>query len=76
LLLISQLIKLGFKVEIEGTKCWLKYFDSNKVIVKVIKKGRLYKLLELFNPWLQNVASRLRGMVCDIKNSNMCLCKL
>jgi hypothetical protein len=34
-------------VEFEGTKCWLKSFDSNKVIVKAIKKGRLYKLVGL-----------------------------
>jgi len=36
LLSISQLIKLGFKVEFKGTKCWLKSFDSNKVIAKAI----------------------------------------
>ncbi len=32
-------------MEFKGTKCWLKSFDSNKVIVKAIKKGRLYKLV-------------------------------
>jgi hypothetical protein len=39
-------------VEFEITKCWLKSFDSNKVIAEVVQKGRLYKLVELFNPWL------------------------
>jgi len=32
-------------VEFKGTKSWLKSFDSNKVIAKAIKKGRLYKLV-------------------------------
>ncbi len=32
-------------MEFKGTKCWLKSFDSNKVIAKAIKKRRLYKLV-------------------------------
>ncbi len=43
LLLVNWLIEQGFKVEFETTKCWLKSFNSNKVITKVIQEGRLYK---------------------------------
>ncbi len=43
--LINQLTKRGFKVDFEATKCWLKSFNSNKVIVKAIQEGRLYKLI-------------------------------
>ncbi len=32
-------------MEFKATKCWLKAFDSNKVIVEVIQKRRLYKLV-------------------------------
>jgi hypothetical protein len=45
LLPINQLMRQGFKVEFEATKCWLKFSYSNKVIVEVIKEGRLYKLI-------------------------------
>jgi hypothetical protein len=34
-------------VEFEAIKCWLKFYDLNKVIVEVIKEGRLYKLIEI-----------------------------
>jgi len=47
MLSINQLIEQGFKVEFEAIKCWLKFYDSNKVIVEVIKEGRLYKLIEI-----------------------------
>ncbi len=30
----------------------------------------------MFNPWLQHVTPRLKGMTCGIRNSNMFLCKL
>ncbi len=36
LLLTSQLIKQNFKMEFETIKCWLKSFDSNKVIIIVV----------------------------------------
>jgi hypothetical protein len=42
---INQLTKKGFKVEFENTKCWLKSFNSNKVIIKAIQEERLYKLI-------------------------------
>jgi hypothetical protein len=35
----------GFKVEFEATKCWLKFSNSNKVIVKNAYEGKLYKLV-------------------------------
>ncbi len=62
LLLISQLIEQFFKVKFEGTKCWLKSFDLNKMIAKVFKKEYYINRLELLNPWLQNVAPRLKGV--------------
>jgi hypothetical protein len=43
LLSTNELIEQGFKVEFEATKCWLKSYGSNKVIVKTILKRRLYK---------------------------------
>ncbi len=36
LLLINQLIEQSFKVKFEAIKRWLKSFDSNKVIIKVV----------------------------------------
>ncbi len=44
------------------TKCWLKSFDLNKMIAKVFKKEDYINWLELLNPWLQNVAPRLKGV--------------
>jgi hypothetical protein len=32
-------------VEFEATKCRLKSYDSNKLIVEVIQEGRLYPLV-------------------------------
>ncbi len=32
-------------MEFKATKCWLKSFDSNKVIIEVVQEGRLYKLV-------------------------------
>jgi hypothetical protein len=72
LLSINQLTKQGFMVEFETTKCWLKSFDSNKVIVEVLQKGRLYKLVGVVQFLI--VALRLRGVIS--RNSNMFLCKL
>jgi hypothetical protein len=40
LLSISQYIEQGNKVEFEAPKCWLESFDSNKLIVEVVQKGR------------------------------------
>jgi hypothetical protein len=34
-------------VQFVATKCWLKSYDSNKVIVEVIQKGRLYELAKV-----------------------------
>jgi hypothetical protein len=34
-------------MEFEATKCWLKTFDSNKVIVEAIKKTKLHKLAKV-----------------------------
>ncbi len=42
LLLINRLIEQSFKVKFEATKYWLTFFDSNKVIIEVIQKGKLY----------------------------------
>jgi hypothetical protein len=36
MLLVSQLIKQGFKVEFEATKCLLNSFDSNKAFGKIV----------------------------------------
>jgi hypothetical protein len=32
-------------MEFKATKCWLKSFDSNKVIIEVVQERRLYKLV-------------------------------
>jgi len=36
-------------MEFKATKCWLKSFDSNKVIIEVVQE---VSWLELLNPWL------------------------
>jgi hypothetical protein len=54
-------------VEFKATKCWLKSSHSKKVVVEVFKKECYISWLELLNPWLQNVAPRLRKMICGIK---------
>jgi hypothetical protein len=36
LLSINQLIEQDFMMEFETTKCWLKSFDLNKLIVEVV----------------------------------------
>jgi hypothetical protein len=38
LLSINELIQQGSKVEFEATKCWLKSYGSNKVILSYFKK--------------------------------------
>jgi hypothetical protein len=58
-------------VEFETPKCWLKSFDSNKVIVEVVKKEGHKSWLELFNPWLHNVTPILRRTIRDIKELDM-----
>jgi hypothetical protein len=56
ILSINELIEQSLKVEFEATKCWLNSYGSNKVIVKtILKEGYIIIMLELFNPWLQNV---------------------
>jgi len=72
LLSINQLTKQGFMVEFETTKCWLKSFDSNKVIVEVVQEGRLYKLVGVVQSLV--VAIRLKGVTS--RNLDMSLCKL
>ncbi len=41
----QSLTKQYFKVEFEATKCWLKSFNSNKVIVEAIQERGFYKLV-------------------------------
>jgi hypothetical protein len=53
LLLFSQLIEYNFKVEFDATKCWLKYFYSNKMIGEIspsyeIKKKKNSKMKLFF----------------------------
>jgi hypothetical protein len=49
-------------VEFEATKCWLKSFNSNKVIVEAIQEGKFYKLVGV-----------IQSLVCStkIKNNNL-----
>jgi hypothetical protein len=42
----------GFEAKFEVAKCWLKYSDSNKTIVKIVQEKSYISWLELFNPWL------------------------
>jgi hypothetical protein len=37
-------------VEFEVAKCWLKSFDLNKMIVKIVQEINYISWLELFNP--------------------------
>jgi hypothetical protein len=57
---INQLTKIGFKVEFKATKCWLKSFNSNKVIVKTIQEGRLYKLIEIFQSLVGKCSAKIK----------------
>jgi hypothetical protein len=63
-------------VQFKITKYWLKSSNSTKVIIKAIQEGRIYKLVGVFNPWLQMLTSRLRGVTCAIRDLDMYLCKL
>jgi hypothetical protein len=60
LLSISQLKKQGFKVEFETTKCWLKSYDSNKVIVEVIQERRLYKLIGIVQSSVVKYSTKIK----------------
>ncbi len=62
-------------MEFEVAKCWLKFSDLNKMIVKIVQEKNYINWLELFNPWLYNVAPRLKEVICGIRNLNMSLCK-
>jgi hypothetical protein len=57
---INQLTKKGFKVELEATKCWLKFFNSNKVIVKAIQEGRLYKLIGISQSLVGKCSTKIK----------------
>jgi hypothetical protein len=46
-------------VEFEAIKCWLKSFNSNKVIVEAIQEGKFYKLVGV-----------IQSLVCSIKIKN------
>ncbi len=46
-------------MEFEVTKCWLKSFDSNKVVVEDAQERRLYKLV--------GVVQSLQVVECNIK---------
>jgi hypothetical protein len=63
-------------MEFETTKCWLKTFDSNKVIVEAILKRRLHKLVRVAESLIVECSKKLRIMTCGMKNSNMSLYKL
>ncbi len=60
LLSINQFKEQGFKVEFETTKCWLKSFDSNKVIAKVIQERRLYKLIGIVQSLVAKCSTKFK----------------
>jgi hypothetical protein len=75
LLLISQLIKQFFKVKFEVTKCWLKSFDFNKMIVKVVQERRIHKLVRVVeslvakcNTKIKRNVSHIQGKACFNEN--------
>jgi hypothetical protein len=47
-------------VEFEATKCWLKAFDSNKVIVEAIRKKRLYKLVGVAQSFVVECSTKVK----------------
>jgi hypothetical protein len=57
---INQLTYKGFKVEFEATKCWLKSFNSNKVIVKTIQEIKLYKLIGIFQSLVGKCSTKIK----------------
>jgi hypothetical protein len=60
LLLINQLIEQSFKIEFEATKYWLAFFNSNKVIIKVVQEGRLYKLVKLVQSLVAECSTKIK----------------
>jgi plastocyanin domain-containing protein len=47
-------------MEFEATKCWLKTFDSNKVIVEVIQKRRLHKLARVVESLIVECSTKIK----------------
>jgi len=47
-------------MEFETTKCWLKTFDSNKVIVEAIQKRRLHKLARVAQSLIIKCSTKIK----------------
>jgi hypothetical protein len=57
---INQLTEKGFEMKFETTKCWLKFLNSNKVIVKAIQEGRLYKLIGISQSMVGKCSTKIK----------------
>jgi len=47
-------------VEFVTTKCWLKSYDLNKVIVEIIQKGRLYELAKIVQLLITKCSTKIK----------------
>jgi hypothetical protein len=68
LLWISQSIGQIFKMKFEATKCWLKSFDFNKMIIKVSEERRLYKLIGIVESLVAKCSIKIKRVTCGIKH--------